>query len=173
MNKDILNIIRTILVFPAFFIIIGLILPKQRKAERIAEFNAAPEQIWKVVTDVASQATWRTSLTKVEMTGNIPNHETWIEYPQKGPAIYFKTVVKTAPSRFEFEMTDIKTWKGYWVGEFIPLPNHKTRLILTERSEIGNPFIRVLSYLFFDLGATMDHYLNELAAKLEEKYQKI
>ncbi len=94
--------------------------------------------------------------------------EIWIEYPLKGPAIYFKTAVKEAPSRFEFEMTDGKTWKGHWVGEFIPLPNHKTKIIFIECIEIGNPFIRVLSYLFFDLGATMDHYLFELSMKLGE-----
>lgn len=170
--KVIFTIIAILLIILIIFFITGLMLPKQRNAKRITEFNATPEQIWKVVTDVAVQTAWRTSLSKVEMTGKIPNHETWIEYPQKGPAIYFKTVVKTPPSRFEFEMTDTKTWKGYWVGEFIPLPNHKTRVIFTESSEIGNPLIRVLSYLFFDIGVTMDHYFNELAPKLGEKYQE-
>lgn len=151
--------------------VIGLILPKQRKAQRIAEFNAPAEQVWEIVTNIEAQANWRSSLKEVKVNKHDDDYETWTEYPSKGPAIYFTMKLKKRPTRFEFEMSDRKTWKGHWVGEFSTIPNHKTRVAFTECSEITNPFIRVLSYLFFDIGATIDQYLNELANKLGEKYQ--
>jgi hypothetical protein len=170
MTKIFVSIVAIIALLIFILYVTGLILPKQRKAERRTKFDAPVERVWEIVTNIEEQVKWRPSLTRVKVQEHSGDFETWIEYPKNGPAIFFKTKLKNPPTRFEFELTDAKTWKGYWTGEFTPLANHKTSVTFTECSEIANPFIRVLSYVFFDLGATIDQYLKELADKLGEKY---
>ena len=48
-------------------IAIGALLPRQHTASRTAHFRAAPEAVWRAITDVATFPAWRTDVKRVEV----------------------------------------------------------------------------------------------------------
>lgn len=147
---------------------IGLLLPANVTATRTAVISARPEVVFELVTNNSQAMQWRADLTDLKIINNFDNQEKWIEYPKKGNPITFTVRLKEFPSTYEIDVTDNKIFKGYWVGSFEQYQNG-TKVIFTENAIITNPFYRVFSYLFFDLGKTIDGYLGLVSNVLEKK----
>jgi len=162
------------------YIIIGIILltlfisltiPKERKAERTTTFSTSPEIIFNLITDNRNWR-WRSNLKDVQILESIDDCEIFKEVPKKGKAITFKVKSKIPYSKYEIEIIEANGFTGHWTGTFEKTDNGGTELIFSEYATIKNPFIKVLSYLFFDLGSTIDQYLEDVARAIGEEYNK-
>jgi Polyketide cyclase / dehydrase and lipid transport len=152
---------------------VGLFLPKTKSAQRVVEFNAVPEEIWRIVTEVEQQPRWRTNLKKVEILERTPEYEVWTEYPANGAPLTFKMLKKRPFDFYEMEIARSTVFSGRRIIELDGLSIDVTRVTIAEQAEIKNPFMRVLAHLSFDFGRTIDRYVKDLASELTRKQEKL
>lgn len=149
----------------------GYFIDKGHTASRTVTFKASPETVWKIITDLEDQPSWRKDLKEIKIIDATPNKEIWTEVSKGGDELSFKTKIKTEPSRYEAEIINNSDFGGYWEVTLEPIDGG-TRFTLTEHGEIYNPMFRTIAAVFFDMHATIDEYLADLAAKLGETYRK-
>ena len=146
--------------------VIGMFMPKEHVANRTTVINAPVETVWKTVTDIENQTVWRKDLEKVEVIEQTENTKVWTEYPQKGRPITFREVQKTPYTRYKIEIVPRGAISGYWLSEF----SQTDEGVVFESKELGkihSPILRVLAYLFFDMGKTIEEYQHNLKYHLE------
>ncbi|MDH6307474.1 hypothetical protein M2451_000623 [Dysgonomonas sp. PFB1-18] len=147
--------------------IIGLLLPKERTESRQTLFNASAEKVYNTVTNNRDWH-YRNDLKDLKILEQKDEIEIWEETTKDGSIIKFRTGEKTPHSFYSFYMeSNILT--GYWTAEFKDAGNNKTLFIATEHIYIKNPFVKTLSYLFFDIGKMMENYQSDLHKKLAEQ----
>ena len=142
-------------------LIVGLLLPKEREFVKTANLKSPPERVFKIVTDVENQTSWRNDIQEIKVI----DQYTWTETPKKGTPITFKTKQKVENQIFEIEIIEPKSFNGYWVGTFEQIPTG-TKVHFKEVVVIKNPFFRVLSAVFVDLDQTMEDYMTNLKTHL-------
>jgi len=152
---------------------IGLFLPKTKSAQRVTEFNAVPEEIWRIVTEIEHQPRWRTNLKKIEFLKRTPEYEIWTEYPTSGAPMTFKTQKKRPFNSFEVEIAQSSIFNGRMIIELVGLNIDVTRVTIAEQAEIKNPFMRVFAHIAFNFERTIDHYIKDLAAELTRNQERI
>lgn len=149
-------------------LIIGLLLPSERTESRQTEFKADPKTVYNVITN-NQDFSYRSDLKDliiVEKEGDI---ELWDEVAKNGNTIRFRTAKKEPYTRYEFEIVEAGGFTGYWIGELKETTDGGTLFTATEIIRIKNPFMKALSYLFFDVGKFMETYQEDLRKKLNEK----
>jgi hypothetical protein len=166
-----LYLVITIVSLIAIAYIIGSLLPKDRIEWREVKFSSSPKMVYEVVTN-NGDFSYRTDLSDLQIIENNGEFQTWKEISKKGQSITFRSTKKEPYSRYEFEIVEASGFKGYCVGEFAKTDANGTNFISTEHVVVENPFIRLLSYLFFDLGEYMESYQKDLASKLNEEYHR-
>lgn len=152
---------------------VGLFLPKTKSAQRVVEFNAVPEEIWRIVTEIEQQPRWRTDLKKVEILERTPEYEVWTEYSASGAPLTFKTQKKRPFDCYEMEIARATVFSGRRIIKLDGLNIDVTRVTIVEQAEIKNPFMRVLAHLSFDFGRTLDRYVKDLAVELTRKQERM
>ena len=150
------------LIILIFFI--GLFLPAERIVSRKGYFDTSPEILYKIVTN-NNDWQYRKSLKDLVILENKDGIEVWDEINHDGTIIRFTTRKKYPFTFYSFDM-DSKLFSGYWTGEFVPDNKGGTIFTATEYIKIKNPFVKTLSYLFFDIGKLMDEYQNDLRQKI-------
>jgi hypothetical protein len=149
------------------FIAVGtLLIPATRTASRKASLPASREQVFEAVTRIEDQS-WRPSVASVRVIKSDDGREEWIEVSQDGHELLFKTVRKVEPDLFEIEFSGSPSISGRWTGRFIEQAENETRIEVIETVTAGSLSSKVMGYLFFDLDATLDTYINDLRNKLE------
>ena len=156
-------ILAIVLLLP---LIIGLLLPSERKFIKTAQLSSSPEEIWAVITDVKGQEDWRSDVKSIQMLESEKGAEQWTEIPRSGSPITFRVKTYEPPYRYDIEIIE-HSFSGYWEGR-LKAGNGSTAVEFKEVAIIKNPYFRVLSYLFFDLNKTMDLYISNLKRKLGE-----
>ena len=146
--------------------IIGLLLPKERIVTRQSVYSVRPEILYSIVTNNEDWK-YRTSLENLVIIERNGEFEVWDEITDNGVVIRFTTKEKIPHSFYSFKM-DSKMFSGYWTALFEPVNNGETLFSATEYISIKSPFVKTLSYLFFDIGKLMDSYQNDLRNKIRE-----
>lgn len=146
----------------------GMILPAERKGVQQCNFNASPEKVFKVITNNADYA-YRSDVREIVIQQDEDGKEVWDEISKSGAVIRFKTIRKEPYSLYEFEMTG-NGFTGVWTGKLSETGTGGTLYTSTETIRIRNPFMRILSYLFFNIDKFMQTYQNDLRVKLNESY---
>jgi hypothetical protein len=149
------------------FYAVGLALPAKHTASGSAIFRASPETVWNIVTDYQNQTAWRKDLKEIRTSEN----GIWTEVSTTGDEISYRAKSKQPVLSYEVEIVNNSNFGGVWEFRFEPV-NGGTKLTITEDGEIHNPFFRTIAKLFFDMSATINTYLSNLAVKLGEKYEK-
>ena len=153
-------------IFLLFLIfIIGFALPKERIVTRSSVFEVSQVVLYQIVTDNTDWQ-YRTDLKDlviIERNGEI---ETWNEIAKNGAVIKFNTKEKVPFSLYSFTM-ESNLFSGYWTADFKENDGGGTLLTATEYVRMKNPFIRTLSYLFFNLGSFMEMYQIDLQKKVQ------
>lgn len=150
--------------------IIGLLLPKQRIKTNKSIYNGSPKEVFDIVTDNHNWQ-YRSDLKELKITEKIYDNESWFEISKDNNIIHFKTREKIPYSYYSFEM-ESKIMTGYWEANFQETDDNKTLFIATEYIEMKNPFLKVLSYLFFDIDKYMKRYQDDLRTEIESKIKK-
>lgn len=164
--KLLLWIIGCIVCLILLIYFIGLLLPKERIVMRQSVFNVSPEILYSIVID-NEDWTYRSELNDLTIIEKKGDWEIWEETTRDGAVIRFTTKEKNPFSFYSFNM-ESNMFSGYWTATFQFVEGDKTLFTATEYISIKNPFIKTLSYLFFDIGKLMDNYQRDLRVKVEK-----
>lgn len=159
-----LYILGSIIVLVVLIGIIGLLMPKQRIESRQSVYEAKPSVVYYIITDNRDW-TYRSDLKGLKILESKNGIEVWDEIAKDSNTIRFKTREKIPYTFYSFDMSS-KIMTGYWTAELKETEEGNTLFIATEYVRIKNPFAKVLSYLFFDLGKFMENYQNDLRKKI-------
>jgi len=146
--------------------IIGLLLPEERIEKRETVLQATSQQVYEVVIN-NSDYHYRSDLKELKIVETDGEYEVWDEISKDGNVIRFKTREKKPYTFYSFDMKG-KLFTGYWTAELHEKTDGKTTFVATEYIRMKNPFLKVLSYLFFDIGKFMEIYQDDLRRKLKE-----
>lgn len=160
-----LYILIGIVVLTLVIYIIGALLPLERVETRQSRYSAPPEVVYNVVTNNGDYA-YRSNLKEIIIIDKDQDFEVWDEVAKDGSVIRFKTKEKTPYTFYSFDM-ESKLFTGYWTAEFHKTEDGGTLFIASEHIRMKNPLLKILSYLFFDIGKFMETYQNDLGKKLE------
>lgn len=162
---DVVLFILIVILFVFLIIFItGLILLEERIVSRQSVFDVSPEILYKIVTD-NSDWNYRSDLKDIRIIERQGDIEVWEEVAKNGNVVRFKTMDKSPYTFYSFDM-ESKVFSGYWTAEFKTTSEGKTLFIATEYIRVRNPFLRTLSYLFFNVGKFMEDYQRDLNNKL-------
>lgn len=162
--KKMIYVIGIIVSIVIVILIIGLLLPAERVVEKRGYFDVSPEILYGIVTNNTDWQ-YRKSLKDLIIHENKGGVEVWDEISHDGTIIRFKTREKSPFYFYSFDM-DSKLFFGYWTGVFERDNKGGTIFTATEYIKVKNPFIKVLSYLFFDIEKLMDEYQKDLHKKI-------
>jgi len=163
----IIYLIAGIISIGVFILIAGLLLPTERVVTKKGLFSVSPEVLYGIVTDNTDWR-YRKSLNDLIIHESKDGVEVWDEISHNGNVIRFKTREKRPSSFYSFDM-DSNLFSGYWTAEFEPNDKGETIFTATEYIRVNNPFVKTISYLFFDIGKLMDEYQDDLRQKLNSK----
>lgn len=167
MKRKAMTIIISILLGIAIIIIVaGLILPDERTEKRQTVFDAGPETVYNIITNNEDYA-YRSDLKEIIIVEKKGDFEVWDEVAGNGNTIRFRTTKKVPFSRYEFDIVEANGFTGHWIGEIKETGPGQTLFTATEIIRIKNPVIKVLSYLFFDIGKFMETYQEDVKRKIE------
>ena len=117
----------------AVLALVGYSLPVAHVASRSADFNATPEQLFALISDLSNYGSW------------------WPEGTETRVAV----VESVPPSRFVTRIDEPDApFGGTWTMEIVPIPTG-SRLTITERGEIYNPIFRALARFVFGYESTV------------------
>lgn len=148
-------------------LITGLLLPGKRIGSRQCFYNASPEKVYNVLINNTDYG-YRSDLKEIIIIESLDGIEVWDEIAKNGSVVRFKTARKEPFSLYEFDIIKGNDFTGHWKGELQETSTGGTHFTATETIRMKNPFLKVLSYLFFDIEKFMDNYQNDLRVKLSE-----
>jgi Polyketide cyclase / dehydrase and lipid transport len=163
-------IVRILAIFLLIIIIaaaIGFALPAHTEHTRTVTLKQSPDAIFAVLADVPSMPKWNTHMEKVEMLPPIDGKEATKQTFQGGMTMTIVTAESLAPAHLVREMRDDGgPFLGSWTYEIAPAESGST-VVLKEKSEVKNPFFRLMMLIF---GPTkyMDDHLVDLARNFGE-----
>ena len=147
-------------------LIVGWSLPVKHVASRQGVFRAAPEDIWKAITDVDSFPSWRSDVKKVERFPDRNGAKVWAEDGSNG-RITMAVEKSDSPRLLVVRIADPDLpFGGTWTYEITPASAGATTLTITENGEIYNPIFRVMARFVFGYEGTMKAYLAALDRRL-------
>lgn len=124
--------------------------------------DADVHTVYAVVTDLVD-TTWRSDLTKTEV---IPNG--FIEHTTGGAVIEFHITNRKPDQQYEFQMKT-KFYDGVWSGTFRSIQPHQTEIEFTQKIDIHNPIMYLLSYIMLRLNAYQKQYVKDLKAEVSRR----
>ena len=157
-------VVAVIAVAIASVLLIGSNLPVAHTVSRSARLDRAPADVYAVVRDFRSYPEWRPDVKKVEVTPDVDGRVTFREDGSNG-VINFELAEDVPGEKFVTRITDTDLgFSGSWTYEFAPDAGG-TLVTITENGEVTNIFFRFMSRYVFGHTATIDAYLNALAAR--------
>ena len=168
MLKWLLFVAVALVAIVALVALFGMLLPQNHVASRAAIFHQPPDALFAIISDVASAASWRTDITKVEMLPPIDGRVRFREVG-KMDGVVMEVQEVSRPTRLITRIADPdQPFGGTWTFDLASV-NGGTRLAITERGEVYNPIFRALGRFVFGYTSTMDGYLRALGKKLGEE----
>jgi uncharacterized protein YndB with AHSA1/START domain len=145
-------------------VIVGYLLPVRHVATVSAKIPAAPDAVWRALTDPASYPTWRGDVTAVDMLPMESGHVAWRER-SKHNAISFVVESAEPPRRLVTRIADKGLpFGGSW--EYVVTGDGAgSRVQITEHGEVYNPVFRFVSRFIMGHTATASAYLKALGAR--------
>lgn len=156
------------IVFVAFAAayVIGVMLPVSHTATASAELDAAPEQVWDLITDIEAFPEWRPDVERVARLDDRDGLPVWRETMSTGH-VTFRAEEWSPPHRLVARIADEDLpFGGTWTYEIEPV-GAGTRLTITEDGEVYNPLFRFMSRFVFGHDSTMRAYLDAARSELE------
>jgi uncharacterized membrane protein len=165
--KIVLIVVAAILVIVGLVLVVGAMLPRQHRATREVTLNRPLQEIYSVVRDFGSAASWRRNIERVELLETVDGLVRFREVSKDGNVTY--EVVEDAPGqRLVTRIVDRDLgYSGSWTYEFSPAGNG-TRIRITEDGDVSNILFRFMSRFVFGHTSTLDGYLLALGAKFGE-----
>jgi hypothetical protein len=163
----ILRLLGFVILLIAAAILIGLTLPAQTEHTRTIILQQKPETVFAVLTDVKKLPEWNRNMRKIEVLPPIDGKQATKQTFKGGMTMVVVTAQSSSPNLLVREIREGSgPFGGSWTYE-IWSKTGGTEVALKERSEINNPFFRVMVKIF---GPTkyMDEHLIDLGKRLGE-----
>lgn len=144
----------------------GYSLPVKHVASLQMKCRLAPQQVWEVIVDFPSYASWRKGVVGVQRLADVNGHPVWHEVEKDGGGLQYETVSLEPGRRLVRRIAgEGLPFGGTWT--FILEPHDGgTRLTITEDGEIYNPIYRFVSRFILGYQNSMQMYLSDLAGRL-------
>ena len=121
----------------------GLMLPSEHRTIVRGSLDGSPEAVWRVLTDLDGMPMWRSDVTRVERLPDAGGRTTWREVGRQG-----EVIVELAESEPPHLLVTNHREAGRPVLPELTFQltarGRGTSITLIERSQIGNPLLRVL-----------------------------
>ncbi len=134
-----------------------------RRAIITEQFQAAPQEVWDIVTN-NEDFSWRSDLAKIQIE---KDGTEFTEYTKDGFSTHFTITEKDPLKRYAFEMSN-KSFTGSWIGLFHHLPDGGTELVFTEEVRFKNALLELVSHIFLNLKKMQQTYMSDLKKRLNE-----
>jgi uncharacterized protein YndB with AHSA1/START domain len=150
------------------FTVIGATLPRNHVVSRTAHLSAPPDTVWSLITNVAGYPAWRKDVRKVEQLQAAPRLR-WRE-SYSHDKLTFEAIKAEPPVNFVSTIVDEgQGFGGRWDYQISPDGTGST-ITIAEFGEVSNPLFRFISQYVMGHTATLDKYLNSLAARTGDTY---
>jgi uncharacterized protein YndB with AHSA1/START domain len=150
--------------------LVGLALPAAHVASKSALIARPPADIWRALTDRASQPEWRRDLRRLEALPDAGGLPSFREHSRHG-VITYVVEEATAPAAGHAGLLvtriadDTLPFGGRWIHE-VADEDGGARLTITEEGVVKNPIFRFMSRFVFGHDATLEAFLRDLTAHL-------
>lgn len=167
--KWILGLVGALFGLVALVWTIGAILPKDHTATSFITLEQPADTVWATVRDFSSYPEWWPTAVSVKRMPDPDGREIWAQQDKWGGTLPIEVVSSEAPSRLVTRIADPELpFGGTWTYEIEP-HSSGSRLTITEDGEIRSAFFRFVSRFIVGHHATIESYLEALAARFGEE----
>lgn len=136
-------------------------MPNASCITRQIDLPAAPEEVWKVMTDYAAQPSWHAGLEAIEP---LAGSQAWIERHSSGAQTVVRVLESDPPRRITWEFEEKhRSFVGRWDAQLEPIETG-TRLIITQRMRLSTVRARLVALILVRRSAHVQQYLRSLDA---------
>ena len=148
-------------------VVLGVLLPRRHVVVMSAVIDRPVGEVWLAVSDMESQAGWRSDLKGVKRLPDHAGHAVWMQKTDRGD--WPLEVVEVSPPVWLVAAVadSSQGFGGAWTYELTPL-HGGTRVTITERGFIDSPFYRFLAWFVFGLHASQETFLRDLGRHFGE-----
>jgi hypothetical protein len=148
--------------------LVGALLPSRHRVTESAHYRQEPAAVWAVLSDFAALPAWDPLVQRMERLPDRGGHPVWREHNGDGSATY--EIAESIPPRRQVlaVLANDAPFRGTWTFDLAPGPPPEggSRLALTARGEVGNPFFRFLLRFVYGSDRALDVYLTALGRRL-------
>jgi hypothetical protein len=153
-------------------VLIGYTLPKAHVAVSSAQFHRPAAELFRIITDVGSAASWRKDVDRIEMLPPNGNRIAWREVSKNDVVNYEGEIVRApqpgVPGRFISRIVSKDLpYGGEWIID-VSMNDDISVVTVTENGEVYNPIFRFVSKYVMGHSATIDGYLRALGTHVGE-----
>lgn len=142
--------------------IVGTRLPADHVASRTLPVAAPVDTVWALISDFERQPNWRDGLRDVRPLASRAGVDVWEEVYTNGETMSLATTERTPPTRLVRTIADAdEMFSGRWEYDLAPAGSG-SRLTITERGRVPNPFFRFVSRFLIGHTAQIEAFLNDL-----------
>lgn len=152
-------------------VVVGALLPVDHAAARRIRLKQSAATVFAAITDVAAFPQWRKDLKSVELLPPRDGKRCYREVSGFGPMDLLVEHEEPGKQLITRIVTAGSPFGGTWTFRITPIDGGGTELAITENGEVYNVIFRALSRFVFGHTATIDGYLQALAAKLGEQVE--
>ncbi len=144
--------------------LIGLLLPAAHVASASLYLRQSPDSVWAVIRDIGGYAAWWDEIESVERAPT-SERELWLQQHRRAGVLPLEVVESQPTQRLITRIAGADLpFRGTWTHVIDPAPGGCT-LTITESGEVYNPLFRFVSRYVFGHHATLEAYLEALAAR--------
>jgi uncharacterized protein YndB with AHSA1/START domain len=145
--------------------VIGSRLPRSHVVSRERVLAQSPEAVWQAINDFEQLPSWNPMVKSVERLPDRDGRPVWRESYSNSYKMTLAVTEADPPRRLVRTIADEGLpFTGGW--EFVLVPAEGgSRLTITERGEVPNPFIRFMFCLFMNPATNLEKHLGALAPK--------
>ena len=153
--------------------IVGALLPGRYAVVESARYRQPPPVVWAAVSDLAALPSWDPLVQRMERLPDRDGHPVWREHNGDG-SITYEVAEAVPPRRLVLAvLANDAPFRGTWTFDLAPGPSGEggSRLTLSARGRIDNPFFRFLVRFVYGSDRALDVYLSALGRRLGERVQ--
>jgi uncharacterized protein YndB with AHSA1/START domain len=147
--------------------LVGYSIPARQTHTRTITLKQTPEAVFALLTDLPNFPKWNPNMVKIEMLPPVDGKEATRQTFKDNMQMTIITSESTPPKHLVRSMGDVGgPFEGSWTYDISPTADG-SQVVLTEQSEMKNPFFRLMVKIF---GPTkyMDEHLQGMAKNFGE-----
>ena len=152
-----------VLIAGLIAVLVGRRLPERHSATVTREIPAPLGKVAVFVRDVAAHSSWRTGITRIEITERLEGSVRYVEHGSNGRIPFvFREVVPEREYHSVID-TDALPFGGEWTFTLVALDSARTQVTIREDGVVRSALFRFVSTYMMGHTRTIDGYLDDLA----------